>query len=99
MLLLAFVLAGCGGDQAGRPAQEPRPRVDSALCDDLRQVVAGRERQQDVRAAAQRVLVQVGAVPVVPEDVVSALRDLEGGAGPDDGLDATVAAYVERECG
>ena len=114
-LLLALALTGCSSQDAAAPAASPeqsRPRVDSALCDDLREVVAvragaaeltsetaRRAAQAAVEAAAKRVLVQLGATPAAPEDVVSALRELEGGAGPDDGLDATVGAFVDAECG
>ncbi len=101
-LLLVLALTACGGGEQERAADpEGRPRVDSALCDDLRTVVAAREDGDAaaVRAASRRVLVQLGATPPAPEDVVTALRELEGGAGPDDGLDATVAAFVEQECG
>ena len=111
-LVLAATACSSPSGPAAPPSAEARPRVDSALCDDLREVVsvragapeladetARRAAQAAVRAAAERVLVQLGSTPAAPEDVVSALRELEGGAGPDDDLDATVAAFVDAECG
>ncbi|MCW2778087.1 MAG: hypothetical protein JWN17_1812 [Frankiales bacterium] len=93
-VVLLLAVTACGGGQPASPAPEHRPRVDSALCDDLREASA-----KGAPDAARRVLVTLGAAPVAPEDVVAALHDVEGGASPDDGRDAVLAAYVDDACG
>lgn len=97
-VLLLAVLTACGG---GTASPTPRPRVDSAVCDDLRTIVAKRAGgdKAGVSAAAGRVLGQLGDSSGAPQDVVAALRELAGGAPPDAALDATVSAWTARECG
>jgi hypothetical protein len=102
-VLLLLALCACG---SATPAAAPsaRPRVASAVCDDLRTVVALRGSTPpgpagQVSDAAGRVLVQLGSSSGAPEDVVAALRELEGGAPADDGLDATVSSWTTQECG
>lgn len=103
-VLALLALTGCGGgsgEQGGAPSPSARPRVESALCDDLRTVVSGRAagRETGVADAAGRVLVQLGSASGAPEDVVDALRAVEGGGPPDDAVDATLSSWTAQECG
>lgn len=93
-LVLLLALAACSSDPDPASAPSPVPRVDSALCDDLRVVV--RDPEPDT---ARRVLVALGPSSGAPEDVVVALHEVQAGAPRTETRDAVLASYVERDCG
>lgn len=108
-MLALVALTACAGASGTTGGGAPTAstagvaRVDSALCDDLRAVVRARTEgpaaDVRVREASGRVLVALGASSGAPEDVVVALRTLEGGGAADDAVDATVASWTAQQCG